>query len=48
MLRRSPKHLKDTPTDAEIRLWAALRDRRLAGYKFRRPRRRQARNPRSA
>jgi very-short-patch-repair endonuclease len=40
-VRRSafPRHateLRRNTTDAERRLWAALRDRRLAGYKFRR------------
>ena len=28
--------LRRNPTDAEIRLWHHLRDRRLAGFKFRR------------
>ena|ERR1700723_1107488 len=28
--------LRRNPTDAEIRLWSAPRDRRLAGYRFRR------------
>jgi very-short-patch-repair endonuclease len=28
--------LRSKSTDAEIRLWSALRDRRLAGYRFRR------------
>jgi very-short-patch-repair endonuclease len=28
--------LRQAATDAEKRLWTALRDRRLAGYKFRR------------
>jgi adenine-specific DNA-methyltransferase len=28
--------LRKTSTDAEIRLWHFLRDRRMAGYKFRR------------
>ncbi|MGC2526067.1 MAG: endonuclease domain-containing protein, partial [Stellaceae bacterium] len=31
-----PRRLRREPTDAEQRLWALLRDRRLAGYKFRR------------
>jgi very-short-patch-repair endonuclease len=30
------RQLRCNPTDAERRLWSALRDRRLAGYKFRR------------
>ena len=30
------RRLRRNLTDAEIRLWFALRDRRLAGYKFRR------------
>ena len=30
--------LRSTPTNAEQRLWAALRDRRLEGFKFRRQR----------
>lgn len=30
--------LRQTPTDAEALLWYHLRDRRLAGYKFRRQR----------
>ncbi|MDO5653926.1 MAG: endonuclease domain-containing protein [Brachymonas sp.] len=28
--------MRQTPTDAEALLWSKLRDRRLAGYKFRR------------
>jgi very-short-patch-repair endonuclease len=31
-------NLRQNTTDAERRLWAALRDRRLQGYKFRRQR----------
>ena len=34
MLTRA-KQLRRTMTDAEKKLWAALRDRRLSGYKFR-------------
>jgi very-short-patch-repair endonuclease len=30
------RNLRRTQTDAEARLWQYLRDRRLAGYKFRR------------
>ena len=30
------RNLRMNATDAERRLWSALRDRRLAGYKFRR------------
>jgi very-short-patch-repair endonuclease len=30
------RNLRQNSTDAEIRLWSALRDRRLAGYRFRR------------
>jgi very-short-patch-repair endonuclease len=30
------RKLRKAPTDAEIHLWWALRDRRLRGYKFRR------------
>jgi very-short-patch-repair endonuclease len=30
------RELRRNATDAETRLWSALRDRRLAGYKFRR------------
>jgi very-short-patch-repair endonuclease len=30
------RRLRQNATDAERRLWFALRDRRLAGYKFRR------------
>jgi very-short-patch-repair endonuclease len=32
------RQLRRNQTDAERRLWMALRDRRLAGYKFRRQR----------
>jgi len=34
--KRRARQLRQASTDAERRLWAALRDRRLAGYKFRR------------
>jgi len=30
------RHLRRQATDAERRLWSALRDRRLSGYRFRR------------
>jgi very-short-patch-repair endonuclease len=33
---RKAKELRQNTTDAERRLWAVLRDRRLRGYKFRR------------
>jgi len=33
---RVARALRQTSTDAEIRLWAALRGRRLAAFKFRR------------
>ncbi len=33
---RFARALRQTPTDAEIRLWAVLRSRRLADFKFRR------------
>ena len=36
MLRRFARDLRQVSPDAEIRLWAALRDRRLAGHRFRR------------
>jgi very-short-patch-repair endonuclease len=36
MANRSARQLRATMTDAERRLWAALRHRRLDGYKFRR------------
>ncbi|HJU15354.1 MAG TPA: endonuclease domain-containing protein [Stellaceae bacterium] len=36
MPNRKARQLRQASTDAERRLWAALRDRRLAGYKFRR------------
>jgi len=35
-MRADPKRLRVNSTDAERRLWAALRNRRLQGYKFRR------------
>lgn len=31
-----PSHLRTNSTDAEQRLWRALRNRQLAGFKFRR------------
>ena len=31
-----PRQLRRDATDAERRLWSALRDRRLRGYRFRR------------
>jgi very-short-patch-repair endonuclease len=36
MPSRVARELRQVPTDAEIRWWAALRNRRLAGFKFRR------------
>jgi very-short-patch-repair endonuclease len=36
MPNRVARTLRQTSTDAEIRLWAMLRSRRLAGFKFRR------------
>jgi very-short-patch-repair endonuclease len=36
MLRQFARDLRQLSPDAEIRLWAALRDRRLAGHRFRR------------
>jgi very-short-patch-repair endonuclease len=36
MPKRAARALRHASTDAEIRLWAALRGRRLAGFKFRR------------
>jgi len=36
MLRHYPRDLRRQSSDAEIRLWAVLRGRQLAGYKFRR------------
>jgi very-short-patch-repair endonuclease len=36
MLRQFARDLRKLSPDAEIRLWAALRSRRLAGYRFRR------------
>jgi very-short-patch-repair endonuclease len=38
MTNTKARQLRATQTDAERRLWAALRDRRLAGCKFRRQR----------
>jgi very-short-patch-repair endonuclease len=35
-MARNTHELRQNATDAERRLWAMLRDRRLAGYKFRR------------
>jgi very-short-patch-repair endonuclease len=35
-MRADPKRLRVNSTDAERRLWAVLRNRRLLGYKFRR------------
>lgn len=32
----SPRHLRKSMTDAERRLWQALRNRQLGGHKFRR------------
>ena len=37
-VRVRARSLRETPTDAEALLWLHLRDRRLAGYKFRRQR----------
>jgi very-short-patch-repair endonuclease len=36
MAKQSARRLRQSMTDAERRLWLAIRDRRLAGYKFRR------------
>ena len=36
MLKDTARHLRRDQTTAEQRLWARLRDRQLAGYKFRR------------
>ncbi|HVC52477.1 MAG TPA: DUF559 domain-containing protein [Stellaceae bacterium] len=36
MASEAARHLRRHQTEAERRLWSALRDRRLAGYKFRR------------
>jgi very-short-patch-repair endonuclease len=36
MPNHTARALRRTPTDAEIRLWAMLRGRRLADFKFRR------------
>lgn len=33
---KTARRLRRNATDAERRLWSALRDRRLSGYKFRR------------
>ena len=35
-LRRRARALRNTPTDAEDRLWQQLRRRQLAGFRFRR------------
>ena len=36
MAKQNARRLRQSMTDAERRLWFAMRDRRLAGYKFRR------------
>jgi very-short-patch-repair endonuclease len=36
MAKTTARRLRQLMTDAERRLWFAMRDRRLAGYKFRR------------
>jgi len=36
MASKEPRELRHNSTDAERRLWKALRDRQLEGYKFRR------------
>ena len=36
MAQKIARRLRQQMTDAERRLWFAMRDRRLAGYKFRR------------
>jgi very-short-patch-repair endonuclease len=36
MAKSRARQLRHSMTDAERRLWLAMRDRRLAGYKFRR------------
>ncbi|MGD9615267.1 MAG: endonuclease domain-containing protein [Alphaproteobacteria bacterium] len=36
MAKQLARQLRSASTEAEARLWFALRDRRLAGYKFRR------------
>ena len=36
-MRRRPRALRARMTDAERKLWFALRDRKFAGFKFRRP-----------
>ena len=38
MASETARRLRKNQTDAERRLWLVLRDRRLAGYKFRRQR----------
>ena len=38
MASKKPRELRQNSTDAERRLWNALRDRQLQGYKFRRQR----------
>jgi very-short-patch-repair endonuclease len=35
-LRKAATHMRGEATDAEQKLWLLLRDRRLAGFKFRR------------
>ena len=35
-LRRRARHLRNEATDAERRLWQALRQRRIEGFRFRR------------
>lgn len=35
-LRKRARALRNTPTDAEDRLWQQLRRRQLAGFRFRR------------
>jgi len=36
MLKTFQKHLRQNQTDAELRLWQQLRDRRFQNFKFRR------------
>ena len=36
MPNKNARRLRQSSTDAERRMWSALRDRRLASYKFRR------------
>ncbi len=36
MANQTARRLRQDSTDSERRLWAVLRDRRLAGYRFRR------------